>query len=29
VLALQVRDHADSKPYSFEATDQTESEKRD
>ena len=27
VLALQVRDHADSKPYSFEAADKTESEK--
>ena len=27
--ALQVRDHRDSKTYSFEATDQTESEKRD
>jgi len=25
--ALQVRDHADSKPYSFEAADKTESEK--
>jgi hypothetical protein len=27
--ALQVGNHADSKTYSFEATDQTESEKRD
>jgi hypothetical protein len=26
--ALQVRDHCDNKTYSFEATDQTESEKR-
>jgi hypothetical protein len=25
--ALQVGDHADSKPYSFEAADKTESEK--
>jgi hypothetical protein len=27
--ALQVRDHCDSKTNSFEATDQTESKKRD
>jgi hypothetical protein len=27
--ALQVRDHLDNKANSFEATDQTESEKRD
>jgi hypothetical protein len=27
--ALQVRDHCDNKANSFEATDQTESEKRD
>jgi len=27
--ALQVRDHADSKPYSFKPTDEAESKKRD